>query len=240
MLFGNRHVNDDIQICIDREELEKVSVTKFVGVYIDYRLDWKRHIGHIINKVSKSISIIYKASQKLNETTFLMLYSTLMLPYSSYCSEVWNRTYKTNLNVLFVKQNNFSRIIGKLSRYDHTTPLFLKLNILKLFDLFEYIAACFIYLVYLRKAPEHLQNFYVRNISDYGLRKPYYYKKKKVSSSLKMCMSVYGIDLLQNNLSMVQNSKYLCIYKRKYKDKLLAKYKEYSYLFHIVFISVVY
>ena len=41
-----------------------------------------------------------------------------------------------------------------------------------------------------------------------------------------MCMSVYGIDLLQNNLSMVQNSKNLCIYKRKYKDKLLAKYKE--------------
>ena len=66
MLFGNRQVNDDIQICIDREELEKVHVTKFVGVYIDYQLDWKRHIDHIMNKVSKSISIIYRASQKLN------------------------------------------------------------------------------------------------------------------------------------------------------------------------------
>ena len=64
------------------------------------------------------------------------------------------------------------------------------------------------------KVPEYLQKFYdiVINISDYGLRKPYYYKKKKVSSSLmEMCMSVYGIDLLQNNLSMVQNSKNLCI-----------------------------
>ena len=29
MLFGNRHVNGDIQICIDRDELEKVHVTKF-------------------------------------------------------------------------------------------------------------------------------------------------------------------------------------------------------------------
>ena len=83
-------------------------------------------------------------------------------------------------------------------------------------------------LVYLTKVPEHLQRFYVRNMYDYGLRKPYYYKKKKkVCYSLKtICMSVYGIDLLQNNLSMVQNSKNLCIYKRKYKDKLLAKYKE--------------
>ena len=72
-----------------------------------------------------------------------MLYNTLILPYLSYCSEVWGRTYKTNLNPLFVKQKTFLRIIGKLSRYDHTTPLFLKFNILKLFDLFEHKAACF-------------------------------------------------------------------------------------------------
>ena len=107
MLFGNRHANDDIQICIYREELEKVHVTKFLGVYIDYRLDWKRHIDHIMNKASKSISIIYRASQKLNETALLMLYNTLILPYLSYCSEVWGRTYKTNLNPLFVKQKTF-------------------------------------------------------------------------------------------------------------------------------------
>ena len=75
MLFGNRHVNNDIKIRIDMEEIEKVHVTKFLGVYIDYRLDWKGHIHHIINKVSKSISIIYRASQKLNETALLMLYN---------------------------------------------------------------------------------------------------------------------------------------------------------------------
>ena len=85
------------------------------------------------------------------------------------------------------------------------------------------------YLVYLRKVPEHLKRLYVRNtsISHYGLRKPYYYKKKKVSSNLmKISMSIYGIDLLQKNLSMVQNSKNLCIYKESIKIKLLAKYKE--------------
>ena len=68
--------------------------------------------------------------------------------------------------------------------------------------------------------------FYVRNIPDYDLRKPYYYEKKRINSCLmKMCMSVYDIDLLQKNISMVQNSDNLFIYKRKYKDKLLAKHK---------------
>ena len=147
MVFGNRHVNNNIKIRIDMEEIEKVHVTKFLGVYIDYRLDWKRHIDHIINKVSKSISIIYRASQKLNETALLMLYNTLILPYLSYCSEVWGRTYITNLNPFFAKQKKFVRIIGRLSKHDHTTPLFLKFKILKLFDLFEYKASCFMYLV---------------------------------------------------------------------------------------------
>ena len=41
-----------------------------------------------------------------------------------------------------------------------------------------------------------------------------------------MCMSVYGIDLLQKNISMIQNSENFCIYKRKYKDKLIDNYKE--------------
>ena len=154
MVFGNRHVNNNIKIRIDMEEIEKVHVTKFLGVYIDYRLDWKRHIDHIINKVSKSISIIYRASQKLNETALLMLYNTLILPYLSYCSEVWGRTYISNLNPLFVKQKKFVRIIGRLSKHDHTTPLFLKFKILKLFDLFEYKASCFMYLVYLSKLPK--------------------------------------------------------------------------------------
>ena len=68
MLFGNRHVNNDNKNSIDMEEIEKVHVTKFLRVYIDYRLDWNIHIDHIINKVSKGISVIYRASQKLNET----------------------------------------------------------------------------------------------------------------------------------------------------------------------------
>ena len=62
MIFGNRHVNNDIKICIDREEIEKVYVTKFVGFYIDYRLNWKTHIEHITKylKVSQLFTELVK------------------------------------------------------------------------------------------------------------------------------------------------------------------------------------
>ena len=71
----------------------------------------------------------------------------------------------------------------------------------------------FMYLVYLSKLPKNIQCFYVKNIPDYDLRKPLYYNKNKINSCLmEMCMSVYGIDLLQKNVSMIQNSENLCIY----------------------------
>ena len=67
------------------------------------------------------------------------------------------------------------------------------------------------YLVYWRKLPKNIKWIYVRNIPDYALRRPYYKKKKINSCLMKMCMSVYGIDLLPKNLSMIQNSENLCI-----------------------------
>ena len=72
-----------------------------------------------------------------------MLYNTLSLPYLSYCSEVWGRTYKTNLNPLFVKQKNFLRIIGKVSRYDHTTPNSLYLRFIRIQSCMFYVLSLF-------------------------------------------------------------------------------------------------
>ena len=81
------------------------------------------------------------------------------------------------------------------------------------------------FLVYKQKLPNNLQNLYMRNITDYSLRNPFYFKKTKVKSSLKkMCMSIYGVELLQQILPLVQNCDKLYIFKRRYKEKLLLHY----------------
>ena len=104
MVFGNKHINETLKIRINNEDIVKVSETKFLGIYIDFRLNWKKHIQNISNKVSKCIAIIYRASRVLNETALIMLYNTQVLPYFTYCSEVWGRTYRNNLYTLNIKQ----------------------------------------------------------------------------------------------------------------------------------------
>ena len=50
-----------LSIKIDGQQIEEVSCTKFLGVYIDSKLNWKKHIEYISGKVSKGIGIILKA-----------------------------------------------------------------------------------------------------------------------------------------------------------------------------------
>ena len=44
MRFGNRHYNGKIELRIGIKEIEGVFVTKFLGVLMDNKLNWKEHI----------------------------------------------------------------------------------------------------------------------------------------------------------------------------------------------------
>ena len=105
------------------------------------------------------------------------------------------------------------------------TPLLYRLKILKLFDLLEQKAAVFMYQAYHNKLSHRVQVLYQRNISNYSLRNPYHFKKKNVNSNvMKMCMSVYGIDLLQNILHLVQNCNTLFHFKKTFKENILSSF----------------
>ena len=60
-------------------------------------------VTHCTDKMY-SIKITYRASRVSNEAAFIMLYNTLVLPYFTYCSEVWGRAYRNNLYHLNIKQ----------------------------------------------------------------------------------------------------------------------------------------
>ena len=156
IIFGNRKFNEKIGITINEFEIERVYVTKFLGVLIDHKLNWKYHIENICTKISRNISIIYKASKVLGSHSLRSLYCTLILPYLNYCAENWGNTYPSNLYKIFLKQKKVIRIICKASYYDHTNLLFKGLNLLKLEDLIKLKNAIFMFKVSNGKLPPNL------------------------------------------------------------------------------------
>ena len=59
--------------------------TKFLGVIIDYKLNWKKHISYIIGKIAKWIGVITNARKLLDKEILVTLYYTFIYSYLYIC-----------------------------------------------------------------------------------------------------------------------------------------------------------
>ena len=73
MVFSNKwkHSYNTNEIKIDDILIEEVTVTKFLGVLIDNKLQWKEQIDSVCSKVSKNLSIIYRVRHILDANSLL-------------------------------------------------------------------------------------------------------------------------------------------------------------------------
>ena len=80
MLFRNRPPDVDFNVFIENERINRVHVTKFLGIFIDDKLNWKHHINTVRPNLSKVAAIIHRASCLINKDGIYMLYCSLFLP----------------------------------------------------------------------------------------------------------------------------------------------------------------
>ena len=229
IIFGNRKVKEDVKIKINNMNIERVFVTKFLGVLIDHQLNWKEHINYICSKVSRSIAIISKASKVLNFKSLYDLYCTLILPYLNYCSENWGNTYETNLNKLFLKQKRVIRIINKTTFTAHTNILFKQLKVLKLKDLIQMKTALFMYKVSKKSLPSNLlAMFDIKQPNEfYNLRsksKEMFELKYVRTEQKQMSLSIHGVKIWNSIDEDIKTCKSIHSFKTKYKTLLLSQY----------------
>lgn len=141
----------NIDLKINNTPIEKAAHTKFLGVQIDDKLSWSKHIDYICGKIRRSIGIIKKASNTLERNTLITLYYSIVFPYICYCHMVWAKASSTTMDRLFKLQKRLVRIICNEEHLAHTDPLFRACRIIKLNDLYTYFVSIFIY-----KSKNHL------------------------------------------------------------------------------------
>ena len=47
MIFSRKKSNHQLDLQIDNQTIDETSTTKFLGVYIDNKLNWKTHISYV-------------------------------------------------------------------------------------------------------------------------------------------------------------------------------------------------
>lgn len=166
MLFSSkRNKPDNLCIKIDGSLIEEVEYTKFLGVYIDNKLNWKKHIAYISGKVSRGLGIMVKARKVLNADSLKTLYYSFIYPYFNYCNHVWGCTYETNLKPLIILQKRCIRILSYAKYYEHTDPIYKKLNIMKFVDINKFVLSRFMFKWYHCEIP-NLFNCLFRQVNE--------------------------------------------------------------------------
>jgi hypothetical protein len=78
---------------------------KFLGIFIDNKLKWNKHIEYLENKLIKVIRILNITKHKLDKQSLIKIYNSLVLSNITYCSEIWGSPNKTLLQKLRIPQN---------------------------------------------------------------------------------------------------------------------------------------
>ncbi len=81
----------DIRVHIYNETLKRVSVAKYIGMYIDENLKWNVHIDNIIPKISAKIGVLRSPRKIIPTATLKLLYNAIVL----YQRGSWSSTYRS-------------------------------------------------------------------------------------------------------------------------------------------------
>ena len=81
ILFQNRPPDNSLNLHINNINVPQVQSTKFLGIIIDEQINWKPQILAVRCKLSKTVSIMYKASKLINPEGMFTLYHSLVMPY---------------------------------------------------------------------------------------------------------------------------------------------------------------
>ena len=173
ILFTTKRIGSvTLNIRIDGCKVGKVKHTKFLGVFIDEKINWKKHISHISGKISRGMGVLRKVRKVLPANALKTLYHSMIYPYYTYCNYVWGNTCFETLKPIYYKQKDCVRIITMSKRREHTEPLFKKLGLLQLHEINKYMFCKFMYSWHHNELPAIFNNVFteVKDIHDHDTR----------------------------------------------------------------------
>jgi hypothetical protein len=151
----NRPSNESpLAIKIGNEVIEEVSCIKFLGVFLSCNLSWTEHIKSKSSQIAHVISVLCRLKHVLPERNLLQIYNGLIAPHLSYGIESWGSAPGSVLKRMIILQKKAMRIITNSTYNAHTSPIFKRLKILKIPDIFKLHCAKINYRKILNFLPE--------------------------------------------------------------------------------------
>ena len=140
VLFSNVKSKSNKDFCINtlNGTLPKKNTIKYLGVMVDHKLTWEEHTIYVIQKLTKAKGILAKLRHHAPQSILINVYHSIVYPHLYYGATSWGNTAAKYTDRIQIKQNSIVKIITKLPFIKtKISPLFDKLNLLRLDDIYK-------------------------------------------------------------------------------------------------------
>ena len=136
-MITNKRRRAKLNLKIDNNIINQNTCVKYLGIMIDDSLKWESQIHKMRSKLTSGCWALYHLQKYVNCNTLIMV-DSMIHSHLSYCISSRGSASKTTLKPLDIGllQKRAVRIITRSNSKAYTKPLFHKLQILKLHDLY--------------------------------------------------------------------------------------------------------
>ena len=219
IIFSNRSMPDysNFSLHLDANNVEIVNDVRFLGFYIDNKLNFSKHINYITGKIARNTGIFYRIRNSLPLKAKINFYYSFIYPYLSYGVIVWGATSANHLNNLIIQQKRFIRLLADCSYLEHTTPLFSRLKLLKFTDIYMYNVSIYMYSNQTNEDFQNQHQIFTRNRNDLLPS----FNRLSIS---QRSITYTGPKIWNKLPASIKLSRSLGVFKLRLKEHLLANY----------------
>ena len=126
------------KLSVNRIYIKVVEYTKFLGVYVDQELNWKKHCSIVYNKLLANRHLLTMARNLLTCDCLIKTYYAHIHSHLVYALNIWgSMSTQKDIDSIFKLQKSCIRSVYKTKKDAHTNPLFKKSCLLKFTEMIK-------------------------------------------------------------------------------------------------------
>ena len=188
------------------------------------KLSWSYHLNRIRSKLASACGILFRIRNKMTCHVSRIIYLSLCLPYLQYCNTLWSSCAPSKLQFIFKAQKKIVRFILRKNRQHSSSPLFKRLNLLKLNEINKLNATLLVF----KSLNEFITSpipYVHQNFGPYNLRRrETLFIPFSRSSQSQRFIAIRGARLWNELPLEIRSCRTVHSFKRKLKKHYLTQY----------------
>ena len=216
---------DGQEISFGNDIVERVDVTKFLGLLVDMNLNWNQHISKVQTKLSQSLYLLRNFKKTVPKWAMKNMYQAHFHSHINYGLILWGpMSNKSNFKKLTVLQNKALRAVDNKKYNSAINPICKKYNVVKLIDMVDLELSKMSFQIANNLLPEPISNLFKkgRDFHHYNTRNRNNAVVAKHRSAIFnksfLCKTPAIWNTLSQDVKNANNSK--CFLRRLKKEKI--------------------